>query len=369
MPNGKAAGSRVFLWRASSKMRPTVSVCIPTYNGAEYLADCIDSVLAQTHSDLELLIVDDCSSDDSVEIAHGYARRDSRVRISVNSTNLGLGGNWNRSVHLSRGEWIKFVFQDDLISPECLRRMLAAAATSKVPMVSCARDFIFESGTKEDTRQFYLNHQAQITAAYRDSNQWSAQRVAEIALQPIGVNLLGEPTAVLLHRSVFERFGLFNPYLGRSCDLEYWIRVGSNTGTMHIPEVLATFRVHAGATSAYLNQTAARRYRVEILDPLVITHDYAFHPVYAELRRVAASRRPPIDVSREFWERARGARWLAKVAEKDRSHPDSSLLEEWRRVASHYPRVTRIPLGTQLVAKCRAVRSLMRMWVLGHKAT
>jgi len=49
--------------------------------------------------------------------------------------------------------------------------MLAAAATSKVPMVSCARDFIFESGTKEDTRQFYLNHQAQIKAAYRDSNR------------------------------------------------------------------------------------------------------------------------------------------------------------------------------------------------------
>ena len=145
--------------------------------------------------------------------------------------------------------------------------------------------------------------------------------------------------------------------------------MGSNTGTMHIPEVLATFRVHAGATSAYLNQTAARRYRVEILDPLLITHDYAFHPVYAELRRVAASLRPPIDVSREFWKRARGARWLAKVAEKDRSRPDSSLLEEWRRVASHYPRMARIRLGTQLVAKCRAVCTLMRMWIIGHKAT
>jgi len=136
---------------------------------------------------------------------------------------------------------------------------------------------------------------------------------------------------------------------------------------MHIPEVLATFRVHAGATSAYLSQTAARRYRVEILDPLLVTHDYAFHPVYAELRRVAASRRPPIDVPREFWERALGARWLAKVAESDRSQPDYSLLEEWRNVASHYPRVARIPLGTQLIAKCRAVRSSMRTWVMGRK--
>jgi glycosyltransferase involved in cell wall biosynthesis len=350
-------------------MRPTVSVCIPTYNGATYLADCIESVLAQTDVDFELLIVDDCSSDDSVAIAHDYARRDPRVQVWVNDHNLGLGGNWNRSMFLSRGEWIKLVFQDDLISPECLRRMLAAATSAKVPIVSCARDFIFEAGTTEDTRQFYLNHQAQIRAAHGDSDHWSARRVAEAALRPIGVNLFGEPTAVFLHRSVFERVGWFSPHLTCACDLEYWIRVGSNTGTVHIPEVLATFRVHGGAMSAYLKQTAARRYCVEILDPLLITHDYAFHPVYSELRRVAASQRPPIDMSGEFWERARNAWRRAEVAESNRSNPDSSLREEWDKVARHYPRLARIPRGGRLVSKYRAVWSFMRTLVMGQKAT
>src|SRR5215831_8032455 len=104
-----------------------------------------------------------------------------------------------------------------------------------------------------------------------------------------------------------------------------------------IRDVLATFRVHAGSMSAFLTQTAARRYRSEVLDPLLIVHDYAFHPVYGELRRVAARCRPPIQLSREFWTRALGARWHATVAERDRSHPDSSLREEWRRVAATIP--------------------------------
>jgi len=349
-------------------MKPLVSICIPTYNGAKYLSECVDSVLAQTHSDFEVIIVDNCSGDDSVEIANGYARRDSRVRVFVNDANRGLVGNFNRCVSLAGGEWIKFVCADDLIRPECLRRMLTMAATSKVPIVSCARDFIFEPGTAEETRQFYLDHQAKIKTTYRELNQWSAQKVSEMALRRIAENLLGEPTAVLLHRSVFERFGLFNPQLHSRCDLEYWIRVGSNTGTAHISDVLATFRVHAEAMSAHLKQTAARRYRLEILEPLLMVHDYAFHPVYAELRSVAASQRPPIDVSREFWERALSARWWAKVAENNRSHPDSSPLEEWKKVAGEYPRLARVPFGMRAGAKWRAVCRSMRRWMVGQKA-
>jgi len=350
-------------------VKPTVSICLPTYNGAKYLPECVDSVLAQTYSDFELVIVDDCSTDDSVKIAKSYAQLDPRVRVVVNDNNVGLVGNWNRSVSLSHGEWIKFAFQDDLIRPECLRRMLDVAVRSEMPIVSCARDFIFEPGTTAEIRQFYVDHEAQIKATYRDSDRWSAREVAEMALRRKFPNLLGEPTAVLLHRNVFDRFGLFNPHLAFCCDLEYWIRVASNTGTIHIPDVLATFRVHAGSTSTYLRQTAARRYRFEVLDPLLIVHDYAFHPAYGELRRVASSQRPPLQLSKEFWTRALGARWLAKLAERDRSHPDASLREEWRKVVRHYPRLTRLPLGMWLGSKWRAGCYYARMWAIGQKAT
>ena len=139
-----------------------------------------------------------------------------------------------------------------------------------------------------------------------------------MALRRIRPNLLGEPTAVLLHRNVFDRFGLFNPHLASCCDLEYWIRVASHTGTIHIRDVLATFRVHAGSMSAYLTQTAAGRYRSEVLDPLLIVHDYAFHPVYGELRRVAERCRPPHPTLERVLE-ARAGRSLACESGRKRS--------------------------------------------------
>jgi len=120
--------------------------------------------------------------------------------------------------------------------------------------------------------------------------------------------------------------------------------------------------------STYLKRTAAHRYRNDILEPLLIVHDYAFHPVYAELRRAAASHRPRVQVSGEFWRRALSAHWLAKVAERNRSYPDSSLVEEWRMMASEYPRLAQIPLVMLLVAKWRAVCKSIRSWVTWHKA-
>src|SRR4029453_18243392 len=127
-------------------MKPLVSICIPTYNGAAYLGPSLDSALSQTTSGLEVLSVDDCSSDDSLDIAQRYARMDSRIRVSSNTANLGLVGNWNRCAQLAQGEWVKFLFQDDLIVPDCLARLLAAAAEFGVPFAAWARDFRFPPG-------------------------------------------------------------------------------------------------------------------------------------------------------------------------------------------------------------------------------
>ncbi len=334
-------------------------MCIPTYNGATYLADCLDSVLSQTLPDFEVLIVDDRSCDDTLRIAHSYALRDSRIRVFKNEDNLGLAGNWNRCVQLSRGKWIKFVFQDDLVLPECLGRMLAVATEYESPLISCGRDFIFEAGTSEEDRQYYVGHQSQIQALYRESTSMSGREFSKAALQWLGGNLVGEPTAVLLHSGVFERFGWFNPHLAVACDLEYWVRVASNTGTVHIPETLAMFRVHAGSMSAHYRETAARRYYNEKIDPLLILHDYAFHPSYAPLRAVAATCRPRVDLVDVFWSRALGALWFAREAVNDPGNGDTSLLEEWKKVARHYPRLTSIPLRPRLLWKWRALRRIV----------
>ena len=99
--------------KAYNLMMPVVSVCIPTYNGAAYLSQCLDSVMQQTCQSMEILVVDDGSSDDSGAIAQRYEGVDRRVRVIANKEHLGLVENWNRCVDLANGEWIKFVFQDD----------------------------------------------------------------------------------------------------------------------------------------------------------------------------------------------------------------------------------------------------------------
>ena len=91
---------------------PRVSVCIPVFNGARFIAAAIESVLRQTFTDFELIIVDDHSSDRSLEIISGF--HDDRLRVVVNERNLGAEGNWNRCLTESKGIYLKMAGLVDL---------------------------------------------------------------------------------------------------------------------------------------------------------------------------------------------------------------------------------------------------------------
>jgi hypothetical protein len=142
-------------------------------------------------------------------------------------------------------------------------------------------------------------------------------------------------------------------------DFEFWARIASNTGTVHIPEALATFRVHELSTSGYHRETEAGQYRFAVLDPLLILHDYAFHPLFAELRAVADTRHPPIDLIDEFWKRALGALWHANRAARKRVPRDTSLMEEWQVAVRGCPRLASIPFSVKLRSKWRTLRRTM----------
>ena len=321
-------------------MKPLVSICIPAYNGARFLRQCIDSILAQTFADFELLVVDDQSSDDTLSIVESYAAQDPRIRVLRNEQNLGLVGNWNRCVELARGEWIKFVFQDDLIAPGCIERMLSACETDTA-LVACAREFLFDPETTQEVREWYLGSESTIREAWGKEKKISAEKFCQATLRQLGTNLIGEPTAVLLHRRVFQIFGDFNPVLIMSCDLEYWARVAVHTGLMVIAEPLATFRVHGGATSS--ENRASRGYRMDVLDDLVILHEFAFHLAYEPLRAAAAKQQPPMDMEAIFLAKAKWARNIAEHAANDSKSPDPSLLKDWVEVARSYPGISAIP--------------------------
>jgi len=104
--------------------RPSVSVLLTAYNRARFIRASIESVLRQTFTDFELLIVDDCSTDDTYEIAREY-ERDSRVRVIRNERNLGQFPNRNRAAELARAELLKFHDSDDVMYPHCLQVMVS----------------------------------------------------------------------------------------------------------------------------------------------------------------------------------------------------------------------------------------------------
>jgi glycosyltransferase involved in cell wall biosynthesis len=112
-----------------TRSQPLVSVVTPVYNGAEYLAECIDSVLAQTYRNWHYTIVNNCSTDDSLAIARRHAGQDSRIRIHDNSQFLRIIPNLNLSVRQisPASKYCKMVFADDWMFPECLERMVAVA--------------------------------------------------------------------------------------------------------------------------------------------------------------------------------------------------------------------------------------------------
>lgn len=106
--------------------KPLVSILMTVYNRQQYIAQAIESVLASTYENFELIIVDDCSGDRSVEIAKAYEAKDNRVKVYMNEKNLGDYPNRNKAASLASGKYIKYLDSDDLIYPHGLEVMVRA---------------------------------------------------------------------------------------------------------------------------------------------------------------------------------------------------------------------------------------------------
>ena len=105
---------------------PRVTICIPVRNGEKYLRRCIDSILAQTFSDFELIVCDNASTDATPEICQAYVARDARIRYRRHDRNIGPAGNFNCGVYLARGEYFRWQAHDDIAAPDHLAQCVAA---------------------------------------------------------------------------------------------------------------------------------------------------------------------------------------------------------------------------------------------------
>lgn len=125
---------------------PEISIVVPVYNTEQYLRRCVDSLLAQSFFDIEIILVDDGSTDSSGEHCDEYARMDSRVRV-VHQRNQGLSGARNTGIIAARGKYVCFVDSDDFVSPDFAEMLFHGAKETKAEIVAC--DFLRFSDENE----------------------------------------------------------------------------------------------------------------------------------------------------------------------------------------------------------------------------
>jgi glycosyltransferase involved in cell wall biosynthesis len=212
--------------------RPKISVLIPTYNYARFLPAAIESVLAQEFRDFELLIVDDCSADDTAEVVQPFRDRDPRVHFSVNAANLGMVDNWNHCLELARGEYIKFLFGDDKL---CHRQALGkmAAMLEKHPTATLAA-----------SARVILGDNSEVLDVWRPLAEGchDGRTIITEYLMENGKNLVGEPSAVLFRKADARRG--FDARYRQVVDVEMWFHLLEKGDLAYTREPLCAFRCH-----------------------------------------------------------------------------------------------------------------------------
>lgn len=121
---------------SETPLQPLVSVIVPVFNVAPYLSDCIESILAQTHERLDVILVDDGSTDGSGGMCDRYQQRDERIRV-IHQENSGLSAARNTGLEASQGRWLTFIDSDDWVDAGYVRKLLLGAQQTGAPAVIC----------------------------------------------------------------------------------------------------------------------------------------------------------------------------------------------------------------------------------------
>jgi len=224
---------------------PLVSICLPTFNGAKWIRKSVNSALGQTYENIEIIVVDDGSTDDTVEQIRSID--DPRIAVHTNGRNVGLISNWNKCLKLARGEFIKFLFQDDILYPDCVERMMSLFFKyDGIGLVFSARDILVDWNLDEKTVQRWLEYCEVLHTHFDSLSEFNSGRNLFMQLMRIDFygNWIGEPSSVLVRKECFERLGEFNARLFQIGDLEMWLRILYFYNVGFIEDRLNAFRIH-----------------------------------------------------------------------------------------------------------------------------
>jgi glycosyltransferase involved in cell wall biosynthesis len=221
--------------------QPTVSVCIPVYDGADHLKPTLDSVCSQKGICLEIVVSDDQSTDQSLKIVRNYQSQYTSLKWVVMESNsrLGMAKNWNACLQACTHEFIKVMGQDDVIYPGAL--FAQAALLMEYPKVALAVggcDILNRYG-----RRIFKRPRRRPTGIY-DGN-----RIIQDCLARRG-NLIGEPVTAMARRTDFLALGGFSEQQRYFIDLDFWFRLLKDREFGWMSESQAGFRIHGHAVSS-----------------------------------------------------------------------------------------------------------------------
>ena len=216
----------------SESSLPKISVCIPTFNGANYLRQAVESVLDQDTQNYEIVIVDNASVDQTVRIVEDLKKEgEGRIRFYQNNKNIGLAGNLNKCLEYAQGEYIKFLCVDDVLLPECLDKMSSALDTHRsVTLVCGGRIYISETNEKLGSKRYAS--QGIIVPG---------NKVISRCLY--GKCYMGEPSAVMFRKK--DLTGFFREDLPQLMDMEMWFRLLEQGELLSIEIPLCSIRMRS----------------------------------------------------------------------------------------------------------------------------
>lgn len=214
---------------------PRVQVFIPAYNYGRYLTACVDSVLAQTGVELDVLIIDDCSSDDTPDVCGKLQTADKRIRVIRHETNKGHIATYNEAIAQIRGDYFQLLSADDLLTPGALARATALMEAKPSMGMVYGQPISLYGDTLPPAR-----------TRVRGWSVWPGRRWIELVCRA-GKNFVTSPEA-LVRTSIQERIGGYEPTLPHSADMEQWLRIAAIADIGRIKGAdQAYYRIHAAS--------------------------------------------------------------------------------------------------------------------------
>jgi glycosyltransferase involved in cell wall biosynthesis len=204
---------------------PPVSICLTTYNRASVLPGTIESLLAQSFPDFELIIQDDCSPDDTEAICRDYQGRDRRIKYCRNMENLRMPGNLNAAIRRAEGTYIANVHDGDTYRPDLIGKW--KRALDEVPGAAFAfneYEWVSEDGKRTIHRM-------------QEGGRMDGKKVALHFFATFSSCVWG---TVMARRTAYEKEGLFNPAYGFISDVDMWLRLAHGRDVAYVPEPLIT---------------------------------------------------------------------------------------------------------------------------------